>query len=149
MLHLKQILWDHLSQNIQYFTVIVNTNMMGWYFSCSLITNVKLISFAEEMGYYCLKYFERIWSFKTKFFHHSTRNNKNFKEQIYFLTKIVLCHQRRAASCCLSGSSNDWLVFEGWERRGITWMAGEGPCQPMPILLSPREASGAGTGVIV
>lgn len=79
-LHLKQVLQDCLSQSIQYFTAVVNRNMMGWYSLHSLITSVKLTSFAEEMGYYCLKYLERIQSFIRMI-----SNNRDFKKWFYLL----------------------------------------------------------------
>lgn len=87
------------------------------------------------MGYYYLKYFDRIRSFKIEFFPHIIASTTDFKKLIC-LTKIVFCHQRGAVSHCLSGSSNDWVLFEGWERRGMTRMAGRDLARQCPSCCS-------------
>lgn len=56
--------------------------MTEWYFLYSIITSIKLISLAEEMDYYCLKYTERIWSFQEELFSYIITNNKNFEKGI-------------------------------------------------------------------
>lgn len=66
--------------------------------------------------------------FQSRVLYHIS-NNKNLKKFIYLLTKMIFCHQRRAVSYWLSGSSNDWLLFQVWERRWINQVTGEGPWQ--------------------